>query len=1026
MAFPRLSLVVAALLACIFQIQAQTDGSFGFRKLASWPGFVRGTPSDILILDNFAYIAMGEGGLCIVDVTSRSNPTVVSRLDLPGSAQRLRLHSDDLQHLYVVCGGAGLQIVNISNPAAPVLAGSYDTDGSALGFSMAPPYGFIADGPNGVTIVDLSNISSPKLAGQIQLPTTTYDVTAELVVRTINQDPTPVTNRFLQVVNGTNGFLAFDVTDPSAPVQRVHETNPGWDARSMFRYGRYVYWMERGFLSRRDYLAPPSALSEFVMLIDPFSQSRPVSKFFMAGSSSIAPSRVYLFSGSESYTLPYSPAGQYTATLRAYPETALGDTQDGYLYCLDVRRGLTIYQNGILVSATPIGGNALRIELAGDRVYVADGQQGLQVLTTASDGSLTSQGRYWNGHFPTTFDVVGSNVFMWAGTNVEILDVSDATQPFLLTNVAPMLTNRPTDLIQGDIVVKEGFAYISSRTVAFSVLNVSDPAKPVYVRKSTINNLSLYSMNFVGTNIFATEVRGIASIAVNPDKGASVRQSLVISTQTGRSMKVAGNLAYFCDRANGLKIYDISDPANMSLVGTYDTPGNVFDVAISGSFAYVADQFDGVLVLDVSNPSNPTLVATLPLSNSPLDIEVRGNRLFVAHGVEGVSVWDLVPRQAQSINFPAISDKTAIDQPFAISATASSGLPVEFAVLSGPATVQNGNVTITGAGTVTIRASQPGNDEFGAVFADRTFNVSKAAQTINFPAIAEKTTRSAPFEITATANSGFPVKIYILSGPASFDGFFATNNATVTITGAGVVTIRATQSGNNDWAAATVDRTFTVIEAMRDSQIISMPSPSAASVDDEPLQFPITASSGLPVDVTISGPATLDGGILTFTGMGGVTITASQAGDRDFAPATLTRTFTVYDLPGAATASVIARNPSLPSSATLPEADPDSDGLPNIVEYILRSDPTSATSMEGHITGTLFESGGARYLKARYFKPRTLRYPVGIQVADFAEYPNLTWLSLPVGFNDQGTGDFLWPLNGTYQSPLIRFFVRYP
>src|ERR1041385_7929082 len=113
-----------------------------------------------------------------------------------------------------------------------------------------------------------------------------------------------------------------------------------------------------------------------------------------------------------------------------------------------------------------------------------------------------------------------------------------------------------------------------------------------------------------------------------------------------------------------------------------------------------------------------------------------------------------------------------------------------------------------------------------------------------------------------------------------------------------------------------------------------MPELKVVSIDDEPFDFPISASSGLPVDVMVSGPVTLDGGVMTVTGQGLVTVTASQAGNSDFDPVTLTRTFTVYDLQGAATANVIARNPSLPDDQTLPDADPDHDGLPNIVEFI--------------------------------------------------------------------------------------------
>ena len=47
-----------------------------------------------------------------------------------------------------------------------------------------------------------------------------------------------------------------------------------------------------------------------------------------------------------------------------------------------------------------------------------------------------------------------------------------------------------------------------------------------------------------------------------------------------------------------------------------------------------------------------------------------------------------------------------------------------------------------------------------------------------------------------------------------------------------------------------------------------------------------TASSGLPVSFTVSGPATLSGSTLTVTGPGTVTVTATQAGNADYAAST--------------------------------------------------------------------------------------------------------------------------------------------
>jgi hypothetical protein len=86
-------------------------------------------------------------------------------------------------------------------------------------------------------------------------------------------------------------------------------------------------------------------------------------------------------------------------------------------------------------------------------------------------------------------------------------------------------------------------------------------------------------------------------------------------------------------------------------------------------------------------------------------------------------LWD------QTITFGALANKTGGDAPFTVNATASSGLPVNFTIVSGPATVAGDTVTLTGAGTVTIRASQDGDGRYSAAPSiDRAFTVSGQAQ----------------------------------------------------------------------------------------------------------------------------------------------------------------------------------------------------------------------------------------------------------------------------------------------------------
>ena len=68
---------------------------------------------------------------------------------------------------------------------------------------------------------------------------------------------------------------------------------------------------------------------------------------------------------------------------------------------------------------------------------------------------------------------------------------------------------------------------------------------------------------------------------------------------------VAGSYAYVADEDAGLRVVDVSNPSAPFEVGSYDTPGYAYGVAVAGSYAYVADSDAGLRVVDVSNPASP-------------------------------------------------------------------------------------------------------------------------------------------------------------------------------------------------------------------------------------------------------------------------------------------------------------------------------------------------------------------------------------------------------------------------------------
>ena len=74
-----------------------------------------------------------------------------------------------------------------------------------------------------------------------------------------------------------------------------------------------------------------------------------------------------------------------------------------------------------------------------------------------------------------------------------------------------------------------------------------------------------------------------------------------------------------------------------------------------------------------------------------------------------------IEQSDQAITFPAIGDKPVDAAAFTISASAESGLPVSFSLVSGPAMLNGNEVTLTGGlGEVVITADQGGNANWNA------------------------------------------------------------------------------------------------------------------------------------------------------------------------------------------------------------------------------------------------------------------------------------------------------------------------
>ncbi len=181
-----------------------------------------------------------------------------------------------------------------------------------------------------------------------------------------------------------------------------------------------------------------------------------------------------------------------------------------------------------------------------------------------------------------------------------------------------------------------------------------------------------------------------------------------------------------------------------------------------------------------------------------------GNTLY--QPATPVTTTFTVSAAPQTISLNTFSEVNYGNPPLRLVGTASSGLPLVFTVLSGPATLSGNVLAVTGVGTASIQATQAGNANYLAAPAVTfSLKIVQAQQTITFPGIPSHYASDGTFSINATASSGLPVTLS-LSGPGTISG------NVVTITGAGQITIQASQAGSADYlAAATVTQYVNII-----------------------------------------------------------------------------------------------------------------------------------------------------------------------------------------------------------------------
>jgi hypothetical protein len=162
---------------------------------------------------------------------------------------------------------------------------------------------------------------------------------------------------------------------------------------------------------------------------------------------------------------------------------------------------------------------------------------------------------------------------------------------------------------------------------------------------------------------------------------------------------------------------------------------------------------------------------------------------------------NLIVAAPQSISFTSpVPSPAYVGATYAVSATATSGLPVAFSTSTpGTCSVSDGTVTFIAVGTCTVAADQAGDaTHLAAPEQTQSITVVKRPQTITFTSTAPTLPLvGATYVVTATASSGLAVSVTSLT-----PGTCTVTGSTATFVAAGSCAIAADQAGDATYLAA--------------------------------------------------------------------------------------------------------------------------------------------------------------------------------------------------------------------------------
>jgi hypothetical protein len=604
-----------------------------------WVGGVDtpGEAQGMVVSGNYSYVADGESGLQVVDISDPVNPEIVSSVDT-GWARDVTVSGN---YAYVV-GDGGLYVVDISDPFSPHITGNLDTPGSAQSVAVAGDFAYVADGEFGLQIIWIYQPSMLFLLDGVDIPDETCTV--------------EIFGYFAYVISIWPNYSALwvlDISTPFQPPQIVGGVNMFGHASCVAVEGQYAFVGHRiPYSSYRPFSLKVFDISELTSIalvgsVETFSEpknvtvsgsyayvaaTRPgkfelqvfdislpenpqgVGIFRTPGSASdvvVSGSWAYIVSGCgfqvvditnpESHQIigGVDTIGDCREVVVSNDFAYLVGSYGRYLYVIDIRDP----QNPVATGGLNLGPEGVNgIVMRGDHIYAAAGASGLMVIDVADPESPQIVGGVDTLSFAENVAVSGNFAFVVGFFSFIVINIADPESPQMVVN----LTVQHDQYFQWlrHVAVSGGCAYVASNPnfgPDFFVIDITNPLKP-YIVDSVDTGFQVRDMVIANNNGYFLHDGGLGIIDIKLTRSESFR--IVGSVDPpglgfNGSVALAGDYVYIADPEWGMQVIDITNPESPLIIGGAVTPGSAKGVNVSNGYAYIADGPGGLQILPI-------------------------------------------------------------------------------------------------------------------------------------------------------------------------------------------------------------------------------------------------------------------------------------------------------------------------------------------------------------------------------------------------------------------------------------------